>query len=199
MEASGKSNRKTQMMVMAGVMAAVLATAAVFMTQPVLAQQGTNSTQSNNNQLQQQQQQGVPQLNGTVNLRDAAKAFLRDNVKVPFDSALNTAKGAVSNGTVIGGQLTVVQGYLVYAFKVANFDADTSQIVIVDAGNGSVLYTSGNMPLHFGGFGGGGYGCARGHFSGHHGMNWGDRAPWSSSPSSSDSGSSGGSSAALNA
>ncbi|UVS68153.1 PepSY domain-containing protein [Nitrososphaera viennensis] len=190
MEGIGNSNsRKTQMIVMAGVMAAVLATAAVFMTQPALAQQGTNSTQSGSNNSDGQQQ-AVPQLNGSVNVRDAAKAFLRDNAKVPFSSALDTAQEAVSNGTVIGGQLTVVQGYLVYAFKVADFDAGTSKIVIVDAGNGSVLYTSADMPLHFGGFGGG-YGCARGHSFGHHyGMNWGDRVPSSSSSSNSGSGSS---------
>lgn len=188
MEALGNS-RKTQMMVMAGVMAAVLATAAVFMTQPALAQQGTNSTQSNNGNQQQQQQQSMPQLNGSVNVRDAAKAFLRDNAKVPFSTALSTAQGAVSNGTVVGGQLTIAQGYLVYAFKVANFDAGTSKIVIVDAGNGSVLYTSGDMLLHFGGGFGGGYGCARGHSFGHHGgMSWNNQVP-SPSPSSSGSGS----------
>jgi uncharacterized membrane protein YkoI len=191
MEALGNS-RKTQMMVMAGVMAAVLATAAVFMTQPALAQQGTNSTQSNKGipqQQQQQQQQSILQLKGSVNLRDAAKAFLRDNAKVPFSTALSTAQGAVSNGTVVGGQLTVAQGYLVYAFKVVNFDAGTSKIVIVDAGNGSVLYTSSDMPMHFGGGFGGGYGCARGHFFGHHGgMSWNNQVP-SPSPSSSYSGS----------
>jgi len=182
MEALGNS-RKTQMMVMAGVMVAVL-TAAVFMTQPALAQLGTNSTQSNNSTQPQQQQgqQNMPQLKGSVNIRDAAKAFLRDNVKVSFDSAVSTAQKAVSNGTVIGGQLTVAQGYLVYSFKVANFDAGTSQIVIVDAGNGSVLYTSGNMPLHFGGVGGGHGWCTRGHSFGHHGMSWSNMAP---SPSSS--------------
>lgn len=188
------NSRKTQMMVMAGIVATVLATAAVFVTQPALAQLGTNSTQSNSGNPQQQQQT-MPQLNGSVNVQNAAKAFLRDNVKVPFSTALDTAQKSVSNGTVVGGQLTVAQGYLVYAFKVVNFDAGTSKIVIVDAGNGSVLYTSNDMPMHFGGFARG-YGCARGHSFGHHGgMSWNNRLP-PSSPSSLDSGSS--SSDALN-
>ncbi len=183
------NSKKTQMMVMAGIVAAVLATAAVFVTQPALAQLASNSTQSNSGNLQQQQQQTVPQLNGSVNVRNAAKAFLRDNVKVPFSTALDTAQKAVSNGTVVGGQLTVAQGYLVYAFKVVNFDAGTSKIVIVDAGNGSVLYTSNDMPMHFGGFAGG-HGCARGHSFGHRGgMSWNNKLPMSS-PSSLDSGSS---------
>ncbi len=191
-------------MVTAGVLAAILATAAVFMTQPALAQLGTNSTQSNNNTSSGNPQAmapgAMPQLKGSINLRDAAKTFLRDNVKVPFSSALTTAQGAVSNGTVVDGRLAVVQGYLVYSFKVANFDAGTSRMVIVDAGNGSVLYTSADMPMHFGGgFGGhGGYGCPRGHSFGHqHGMmNWSGKAPMSPSmsPQSSTSGSSDGSS-----
>jgi hypothetical protein len=65
----------------------------------------------------------------------------------------------------------VVQGYLVYIFKIANFDAETSRIVIVDAGNGAVLYTSGDMPFHFDGLGCGDSG------GGHHkgfGNHWGN-------------------------
>jgi hypothetical protein len=62
----------------------------------------------------------------------------------------------------ISGRLGVVQGYLVYIFKLANFDAETSHIVIIDAGNGAVLHISGDMPLFFGGLG-----CGGG-FGGHH-------------------------------
>lgn len=190
---SGRKGKNRSMMVTAGVMAAVLATAAVFMTQPALAQLGTNSTQPNGNATnnnnssnpQAMASGAMPQLKGSINLRDAAKAFLSDNVKVPFSTALTTAQGAVSNGTVIGGRLAVAQGYLAYAFKVANFDAGTSRMVMVDAGNGSVLYASGDMPLHFGGgFGGHGYGCARGHFGPHGMMNWSGKAPMMSPPPS---------------
>lgn len=187
------NSRKTQMMVMAGVVVAILTTTAVFVTQPALAQLGTNSTQPNSGNTLQQPV--MPQLNGSVNVQNAAKAFLRDNVKVPFSTAVETAQKTVSNGTVIGGQLTVAQGYLVYAFKVVNLDAGTSKMVIVDAGNGSVLYTTNDMPMHFGGFGGG-HGCARGHYFGHHGgISWNNRLA-SPSPSSLNSGSS--SSDALN-
>jgi hypothetical protein len=124
----------------------------------------------------------VPQLNGSVNIRDQANQFLQDSVQVPFATALETAQGQVGNGTAISGNLGVVQGYLVYIFKLANFEAETSRIVIVDAGNGSVLHTSGDMPLHFGGLGcggaghGGGFGGGGGHHyhKGFFGNHWGN-------------------------
>jgi hypothetical protein len=75
---------------------------------------------------------------------------------------------------------------LVYIFKLANFDTETSRIVIVDAGNGSVLHTSGDMPLYFGGLGcgGGGFGGSGGHHHKGFGSHWGnnDRGSGERSP-----------------
>lgn len=172
------TNKNKQMMVMAGVVAAVLAAAAIFAAQPALAQ-GTNSTQPG-----QAATQAKPDIKGSVSIQNATNAFVRDNVKVPFATALSTAQSKVSGGTVTGGQLTVVQGYLVYEFKVANYDAGTYRVVIVDAGNGSVLYTSQDMTLHNGGLGG--FGCGGRHFG--HGWNWGNKmSPSSGSSDSTDS------------
>jgi uncharacterized membrane protein YkoI len=160
-----------------GGLAIALAIVAIVLSIPLreISAQETNSTQPNIMRAE------VPQLNGSVNIRDQANQFLRDSVQVPFATALETAQAQVGNGTAISGSLGVVQGYLVYIFKLANFDAETSRIVIVDAGNGSVLYTSGDMPLHFGGLGcGGGHGGAFGGGGGHHyhkgffGNHWGD-------------------------
>jgi hypothetical protein len=109
-------------------------------------------------------QMEIPTLNGSVSVQQQANQFIQDNVRVPFATALETAQAQVGNGTAISGHLGVVQGYLVYTFKLANFDAQTSRIVIVDAGNGAALYTSGDMPLFFGGLG-----CSeRGGGGGHH-------------------------------
>jgi len=135
--------------VMAGIIAVVLSVAAVLIMQPALAQ--TNSTAS------------TPELKGSVSIENATNDFVRGNVKVSFNDAASTAQSQVNNGVVIGGKLTIAQGFLVYTFNVANYDAGTSRIVIVDAGNGSVVYTSGEMPLRYGGLGGGFGEC------GHHG------------------------------
>jgi hypothetical protein len=115
----------------------------------------------------------IPQLNGSVNVQQQANQFIQDNVQVPFATALESAQAEVGNGTAISGRLGVVQGYLVYIFKIANFDAETSRIVIVDAGNGAVLYTSGDMLLHFGGLGCGDSGYGGGHHKGF-GHHWGN-------------------------
>jgi uncharacterized membrane protein YkoI len=117
--------------------------------------QETNSTQPNPMRME------IPTLNGSVSVQQQGNQFIQDNVRVPFATALETAQAQVGNGTAISGRLGVVQGYLVYTFKLANFDAQTSRIVLVDAGNGAALYTSGDMPLFFGGLG-----CSGG--GGHH-------------------------------
>ena len=143
--------------------AVAMALAALFTTMSlheILAQEtNNNSTQFN------QTRTGIPQLNGSVNVQQQTNQFIQDNLRVNFATALETAQAQVQNGTAISGNVAVVQGYLVYIFKVANFGAETSRIVIVDAGNGSVLYTSGDVPLHIGGLGG--YGCSGGGGGGH--------------------------------
>jgi uncharacterized membrane protein YkoI len=161
------SNTNKQVAVLGGI-AIALAMAALLLPLPLreIAAQGTNSTQQPNPMRTE-----IPQLNGSVNVREQANQFIQDNVQVPFATALETAQAEVGNGTVISGHLGIVQGYLVYIFKVANFDAETSRIIIVDAGNGAVLHTSGDMPLYFGGLGCGGGG------GGHHkgfGNHWGN-------------------------
>ena len=159
------NNNNSKQVAVFGGLAIALAIVAIVLSIPLreISAQETNSTQPNIMRAE------VPQLNGSVNIRDQANQFLQDSVQVPFATALETAQAQVGNGTAISGSLGVVQGYLVYIFKLANFDAETSRIVIVDAGNGSVLYTSADMPLHFGGLGcGGGHGGAFGSGGGGH-------------------------------
>jgi hypothetical protein len=110
--------------------------------------------------------QGLPQINGSVSLANEASNFINENVKVSFVAAAQTAQGQVTNGTVLGGHIGIVQGYLVYTFFAADAANQTGHLVVVDAGNGHVLYTSegkslgsfGN-PMMFGAWGGhGGFG-----------------------------------------
>ena len=123
---------------------------------------------------QEQQQQrmlmsfgeGMPQINGSVSLANEASNFINENVKVSFVAAAQTAQRQVTNGTVLGGHLGVVQGYLVYTFFVSDIGNQTGHLVVVDAGNGNVLYTSEGQsfgsfghPMMFGPWGGhGGFG-----------------------------------------
>ena len=169
------SNSNNKQVAVFGGIAIALAIAALVLPVQLreISAQVTNSTQPNPMQTQ------IPQLNGSVNISEQSNQFIQQSVQVPFATALETAQAEVGNGTAISGHLGVVQGYLVYIFKLANFDAETSRIVIVDAGNGSVLHTSGDMPLYFGGLGCGGGGFGGGGGGGHHyhkgfGSHWGN-------------------------
>ena len=105
--------------------------------------------------------EGMPQINGSVSVANETSNFIKENVKVPFVAAAQTAQGQVTNGTVLGGHLGVVQGYLVYTFFVADAANQRGHLVIVDAGNGDVLHTSEGQsfssfgpPMMFGRWGG---------------------------------------------
>src|ERR687895_2695656 len=161
------TNSSNKQVAVFGGLAIALAITAIVLSVPLreISAQETNSTQPNLMRAE------VPQLNGSVNVREQSNQFIQDSLQVPFATALETAQAEVGNGTAISGRLGIVQGYLVYIFKVANFDAETSRLVIVDAGNSAVLHTSGDMPLYFGGLGCGGGGGGGGH---HKGFWW----PW---------------------
>jgi uncharacterized membrane protein YkoI len=112
----------------------------------------------------------IPQINGSVSVANETSNFINENIRVPFVEAAQTAQGQVTNGTVLGGHLGVVQGYLVYKFfVVANNANQAGHLTVIDAGNGDVLYTSEGQPLGsfghssiFGPWSGGGHGHGRG-------------------------------------
>ncbi|HVX03100.1 MAG TPA: PepSY domain-containing protein [Nitrososphaera sp.] len=87
-------------------------------------------------------QAAATKIVGTINVRQAAKNLMSDSVKVTLAEASSKAASQVVNGTAVKGCLGVVQGYLVYTITVENMNSGTHQKVIVDAGNGSVLYTA---------------------------------------------------------
>src|ERR671924_1817782 len=152
------SNSNKHVVVVGGIVIALAIGALV--TPVALREISAQETNTNTTQTSPMRTE-FPQLNGSVSVDQQSNQFIQDNVRVAFATALQTAQAQVGNGTAISGSLGVVQGYLVYIFKLANFDAETSRIVIVDAGNDSVLYTSQDIPLHNGGLWG--YGCGGGH------------------------------------
>ncbi|MDQ4073103.1 MAG: hypothetical protein M3162_02230, partial [Thermoproteota archaeon] len=122
---------------------------------------------------------GLPYINGSISVREGIENFLEQNANVPFMTAAQTAQQQVTNGTVLAGNLGVTQGYLTYVFMAIDPANDTLYKVIVDAGNGQVLYTSEGKDI--GAFGhtpfvkkGNGFGFGFGPF-GHEGF-----APWNS-------------------
>ncbi|HEX6281604.1 MAG TPA: hypothetical protein VFZ67_05200 [Nitrososphaera sp.] len=91
-------------------------------------------------------EQELPEINGSVNVGNEIRDFVNQNVNVSFVTAAENAQSQVTNGTVIGGHLGVVQGYLVYRFLTVNAENQTGYITLIDAGNGNELYTSQGQP-----------------------------------------------------
>jgi uncharacterized membrane protein YkoI len=157
---------KRQVVVLAGIAAVIAALAGLLV--PYLMDQASAQTTGNNQTAPSSptnQTNVLPQIKGSISIRNATNDFIKNNVKVAFADAANTAKGQVTNGIVMEGRLSAVQGFLAYTFRVANLDSGMMKIVVVDAGNGKILYSSNDLPLFHGGFGGSG--CS-GHWNHHH-------------------------------
>jgi hypothetical protein len=94
----------------------------------------------------------VPKINGSINVMQTTKNLIKDNLKVSFSQAADIAGKQITNGTVLGGHLGVVQGYLAYTFFGVNPETHAVYHTIIDAGNGKVLYTSPALQMGGGGF-----------------------------------------------
>jgi hypothetical protein len=138
------------------IVVAILAVGAVsvILVASSIAAQATTAQQQQQQHYQQKRMmmmmwsgEGIPQINGSVSVANETSNFINETVKVPFVAAAQTAQGQVTNGSVFGGHLGVVQGYLVYKFFVANIANQTGHLTVIDAGNGEVLYTSEGQPL----------------------------------------------------
>ena len=94
----------------------------------------------------------IPKITGSINVVQTTKNVIKDNLKVSFSQAADIAGKQITNGTVVGGHLGVVQGYLVYTFFGINPGTHTAYHTIIDAGNGKVLYISQGQQMDRGGF-----------------------------------------------
>jgi len=89
----------------------------------------------------------MPQINGTLNIKDGINSFLTKNISVPFTTAAQTAQKEITNGTIINGKMDITQGYVTYNFGILNSSNGMLYKVIIDPGNGSVLYKSQGMSI----------------------------------------------------
>ena len=134
-----------------------LASLAVVLTvfSPILAIAAESSTNASQ----------MPQITGSVNVAETMKNFIKEHRTTSFSVAASTAEHEVTNGVAIGGHIGIVQGYLAYNFFVVDTENETGYKIVVDAGDGKVLYKSDGMSLKdmgksfgFGPFGHGSFG-----------------------------------------
>jgi|SRR5215212_4747660 len=100
-------------------------------------------------------------ITGSIPLKTTISEAISSKVKTNLGDAVTIAQKAVgTNTSATLAFIRTLNGYLVYDVHVRNNSNNTTTAVIVDAGNGKVLYKQSPPSLTFGlGFG-----------SGHHGM-----------------------------
>ncbi len=96
-----------------------------------------------------EEENGTTQITGTIKVNETQTAddFDTSILAIQPENASQVAAAQVTNGTVVNNQLDVVQGYLVYTITVADFANHDIFHVIVDPGDGSVLYSSPGIPV----------------------------------------------------
>ena len=151
--------------------AAIVIAAVLVMTAAVgsvLAQTTTNSTASKNattsttspNQRNLPNASPLSNITGSIPLRSTISEAISSKVKTNLSDAISIAQKSVgSNTSATLAFIRPLNGYLVYDVHVRNNSNNTTTAVIVDAGNGKVLYKQTPPSLKFGDFG-----------FGHHGM-----------------------------
>lgn len=104
-------------------------------------------------------------INGSVSITNNTVNFIKEDTKISFVDAAETAQQQIINGTVLGGHLGVSQGYLTYTYLVANPSDNIICKIIIDVGNGQVLSASEGTSLES-------FGQSRhagnGHWNGYH-------------------------------
>ncbi len=132
---------KNQKLVIAAAVTVGVIAAALLAFSPLLASAQTAP-----------QNKTPPQITGTVDVGKTMKNFIKEGRNISLSDAASAAEKQVTNGVAVEGHIGIVQGFLVYTIVVQDQQADKTYVVIVDAGNGQVLYTSeGHQMKSFGG------------------------------------------------
>jgi hypothetical protein len=104
--------------------------------------------------LQLQPPSPIANITGSIPLRSSISSALSSKVKTTLNNAVTIAQKAV--GTNTSATLAFIRslnGYLLYDVHVRNNSNNITTAVIVDAGNGKVLYKQTPPSLVFGKFG----------------------------------------------
>jgi uncharacterized membrane protein YkoI len=177
-------------LLMYGAVAAAVSLLAATVSSGVLAQ-GVNTVPGNATTTgPNQADNNLPNITGSIPLRSTISGALSSKVKTTLSDAIGIAQKTVGpNSSASLGVLRPLNGYLVYDIHVKNNADNTIHAVIVDPGNGKVLYNQSVTSLlrggigHLGmfgqgrigpGFGGHGYGCGQRGFWYHGGGGNGD-------------------------
>ena len=146
----------------------------------------TTSTPTTPNQAN-----NLPNITGSISLRSTISGALSSKVKTSLSDAIGIAQKSVGpNTSATLGLLRPLNGYLVYDIHVKNNANNATNAVIVDPGNGKVLYKQALPSLlgggigHFGMFGHGKMGQFSGAYGDHNRRGFGEHGSMMIGPSS---------------
>ena len=132
-------NKNRSKNIIFGILAGVIATMGITGISNISAQNmsaTTPSTATNDSS----QTPGKVNLTGTIDVDKAIADAFKSKVTVNIIDAITTAQNSVGpNSTVKEVELTEAHGYLVYKMKIIGEDMKKYK-VLVDPGNGSILY-----------------------------------------------------------
>lgn len=177
------------------VAAAILLTATV--SSGVLAQgvntasrNATTGTKTTTTPTTPNQANNLPNITGSIPLRSTISGALSSKVKTSLSDAIGIAQKSIGpNTSATLGLLRPLNGYLVYDIHVKNNANNATNAVIVDPGNGKVLYKQTLPSLlgggigHFGMFGQGKMGQFSGGYGGHNRGGFGEHGGMTIGPS----------------
>lgn len=126
-----------------GVAVSAIFVGLTYSTQLVMAQinNATTATAIDTVNITKKQHQQV-NITGSIPLQSTISQALRSEIQVPMADALTTAQNSVGgNSSVVAAFLSPLKGFLVYTIGVMSTN-NTHYKVIVDPGNGEILYTS---------------------------------------------------------
>jgi uncharacterized membrane protein YkoI len=159
-----KNTKLTKLLISGTIVAAAVILLTATISSGVLAQ-GVNTTSRNattgvatpnspNQANSISNSPRLPNITGSIPLRNTISEALSSKVKASLSNAIDTAQKSVGpNTSATLGLIRPLDGYLVYDIHVKNNTNNTSYAVIVDPGNGKILYKQVLTPFFGGGMG----------------------------------------------
>ena len=120
----------------------------IYSSQFVTAQVNNTTASPTPETVDRAEKQQQLNITGSIPLQSTISQALRSEIQVPMAEAITTAQNtAGGNSSVIAAFLSPLKGFLVYNIGVMSAN-NTLYKVIVDPGNGEVLYTSEGRQLN---------------------------------------------------
>jgi hypothetical protein len=113
-----------------------------FGLSPVIAQVNSTATLPTAESANMTEKSRPLNISGSIPLQSTVSQALRSEIQVSMAEAITTAQNTTGeNSSVVAAYLSPLQGFLVYNIGVINAN-NTIYKLIVDPGNGEILYTS---------------------------------------------------------